>query len=147
TAATPMDGTDMRHCLVVGSLLAALAAPALAQTSTSRPSGRVAFHVNSVVRDPDAGPRSTETELATSIDFESPEAGDGSGADYRFDFRHARTLDGLRPERVSIYDAYAGAHFGEGVQLRVRAGHMWLSDLGSIGAVAGGLVEVGQPRS
>jgi hypothetical protein len=138
----------MRHLLVIGALAPALAAPVLAQqTSTSRPTGRVAFHVNSVVRDPDVGARSTETELSTSVDFESPEAGDGSGADYRFDFRHARTLDGLRPERVSIYDAYAGAHFGEGVQLRVRAGHMWLSELGSIGAVAGGLVEVGQPRS
>jgi hypothetical protein len=31
--------------------------------------------------------------------------------------------------------------------VRARGGHMWLPDLGTIGALAGGLVEVGEPRT
>jgi hypothetical protein len=48
---------------------------------------------------------------------------------------------------VSIYDGFAGASFGGDLQLRMRAGHMWLQDLGTMGALAGGLFELGQRRS
>ncbi len=49
-----------------------------------------------------------------------------------------------RPDRVSLYDGFAGARFGEQGQFRVRAGHMWLPDLGTAGALAGGLFEYRQ---
>jgi hypothetical protein len=112
-----------------------------------RPTGQVSFHVDAVRRVATDGVTSRETTLSTSARFESPEIGAGKGFDFRVDMRYARTLDGLRPERVSFYDAYVGVHTGTRVQLRLRAGHMWLQDLGTIGALAGGLVEVGQPRS
>jgi hypothetical protein len=67
--------------------------------------------------------------------------------DFRLDLRHSRAVAGFRPDRLSLYDAYAGVHFGDAMQVRVRAGHMWLHDLGTIGALAGGLFEVGHPRS
>ena len=67
--------------------------------------------------------------------------------DFRFDGRHSRTMQGARPPRMSIYDAYVGGHVGKRIQVRARGGHMWLQDLGTIGALAGGLVEVGQPRT
>jgi len=46
---------------------------------------------------------------------------------------------------VSIYDAYLGARFSGG-RVGVRAGQMWLNELGGLGAVGGGMIEVGQPR-
>jgi hypothetical protein len=129
------------------ALGAVFAAPAVAQTSP-RPSGRLSAHVNTVTRRPEGGGRSSsETELSTAVEFESAEAEDSSGLDYRLDLRRSQTTGALRPSRVSIYDAYVGAHIGEGVQVRLRAGHMWLSELGTVGSLAGGLVEVGQARA
>ena len=57
------------------------------------------------------------------------------------DLRHTRYSTDARPQRVSLYDGFAGARLGSRGQFRVRAGHMWLSDLGTAGALAGGLAE------
>ncbi len=143
-----------RMRVIAGAVLAGIVivgAPrgAAAQARPGRPTGRVAVNVDTIQRRPidGSGPATTDAEVSTWATFESPEAGDGSGVDFRLDMRHARSMQGVRPDRVSLYDAYAGGHFGEGVQVRVRAGHLWLQDLGTMGALAGGLVEVGQPRS
>jgi hypothetical protein len=45
--------------------------------------------------------------------------------------------------RLSVYDAYAGAR-ALGGRLRVRTGGMWLTELGGLGAIGGGLVEFRQ---
>ena len=145
-AVTDRGAAAVRRVSAAVALGGLLAAPVAAQTA-SRPSGRVAIHVNTVNRSPVDGGSSSEAEVSVSAELESPEAGDSSGLDYRLDIRQSRTTGGLRPDRVSVYDAYVGAHVGEGVQLSVRAGHMWLPELGTVGALAGGLVEVGQARA
>jgi len=107
----------------------------------------MSVHLDSVRRVTTDGLTSREVTVSTGLTLESPEPQAGTGFDFRLDLRHTRTVDGSRPERVSFYDAYVGAHTGRRVQLRVRAGHMWLQDMGTIGALAGALVEVGQPRA
>lgn len=134
--------------VVVGAVAIALPFSASAQARPPRPTGRVAVNVDTIQRRPlDGSSPTTDVDVSTWATFESAEAGDESGLDFRLDVRHTKSIEGQRRERTSIYDAYVGAHVGEGVQLRVRAGHLWLQDLGTIGSLAGGLVEVGQPRT
>jgi hypothetical protein len=80
------------------------------------------------------------SEVVGSFTFASPSVAKG-GAEYKFDIRSAvypSTED--RPTRVSIYDAYAGYRFADGAWL-VRAGQMWLNDLGGLGSVGGAMAE------
>jgi hypothetical protein len=124
--------------------------PAHAQTPPPRPSGRVSFYLTTDSRRPDGLAASTAFDFATSFTFRTPEI-DAAGLEAGIDLRHtAYSVEG-RPQRLSIYDGYAGARFGAKGQFRVRAGHMWLPDLGTAGSLAGGLVEyrsrpVGAPR-
>jgi hypothetical protein len=133
--------------LVVVVLVAGHAPAAAAQSTSHAVAARVSVHVDSATRTTTEGARSNDASLATAITFESVDADSERGVDFRLDMRHLRAMQGLRPDRTSFYDAYAGAHFGGRTQVRLRAGHMWLHDLGTIGALAGGLFEVGQPRS
>lgn len=131
--------------VVIAMLTIGSVAPAGAQ---SRPvAARVSVHVDSASRTATDGTRSNDATLSTAVTFESNESDSDRGVDFRLDMRHSRAVSGLRPDRTSFYDAYAGAHMGGGTQLRWRVGHMWLQDLGTVGALAGGLVEVGQKRS
>jgi hypothetical protein len=128
-------------------LVLAYAAPSSrAQSASPGATGRVSVHVDSTDRRPTEGPGTSSHEVSTTMTLESPEAGAGDGLDFKLDLRHARSFGGVRPDRLSIYDAFAGGHFGGDVQVRLRAGHMWLQDLGTVGQLAGGLIEVGQPR-
>jgi hypothetical protein len=80
------------------------------------------------------------------VSLTSPHS-DDNGAEYGLELRHTRYASGARPDRLSIYDGFAGVRFGGDTQVRVRAGHMWIQDLGTMGSLAGGLVEVGRRRS
>lgn len=131
---------------LVGLLLLVPTAPVLAQSARPQPTGRLSTHVNTASRDSGDGARQRDTELATGITLDSPRT-DENGVEYGVELRHTRYTSGTRPDRVSIYDGFVGARFGGDTQVRVRAGHMWLQDLGSMGALAGGLLEVGSRRS
>ena len=131
---------------VVAMLPAALASPAHAQQSQAV-AARVSVHLDSAQRTSVDGARSSDATLSTAVTVESKDTDSDRGVDFRLDMRHSRAVSGLRPDRTSFYDAYAGGHVGGNLQLRIRLGHMWLHDLGTIGALAGGLVEVGQKRS
>src|SRR5512142_1761724 len=62
--------------------------------------------------------------------------------EFRLDFRGAGYPGTLgRSNRMSVYDAYFGRRIGA---LRVRAGQMWLNDLGGLGSLGGALVEAGR---
>lgn len=80
---------------------------------------------------------------------------DGGGFEYGVDMRGlsavstgADTLD-----RLYVYDAFVGARSNGGT-FGLRAGQMWLNDLGGLGALGGGLLEfrppawgeIGRPR-
>jgi len=128
---------------IAGALLIAGANPSWAQSPSPRPTGHVSVHVNTAGRNLSDGTSRRDTELSTGVTFESPRT-DENGAEYRLDLRHTRYASGTRPDRLSIYDGFAGGRFGGDLQVRVRAGQMWLQDLGTMGALAGGLIEVGK---
>jgi len=131
--------------VLVAILSVGIAIPLHAQSHNV--AARVSVHVDSATRAAIDGTRSSDANLSTAVTFESNESDSDRGVDFRVDMRHSRAISGLRPDRTSFYDAYAGGHLGGDTQLRLRVGHMWLTDLGTIGALAGGLIEVGQKRS
>jgi len=123
-------------CLVV----LALGQSSWAQTNTARPDARVSFYVTTDQRRPVEGAASDSFELASALTFRMPDT-DHSGLEAGIDVRHTRYSMTTRPQRVSLYDGFAGARLGSQGQLRVRAGHIWLPDMGTAGALAGGLIE------
>ncbi len=131
--------------------LAALVAGLIHQPplhAQTRPAwGRVSLFGDGTSTSLDTGGQNTYSELIANVTFESA-TGDDVNYEYRADVRVAGYAGSEgRPRRVSIYDAYAGVRLFGGA-VGVRAGQMWLNDLGGLGAVAGAEVEVRQrPRS
>lgn len=131
-----------RTAFAMAGLCVLSASSARAQTPAAapRPSGRVSFYVTSDVRRPDQGEASSSADFSTSFTFKTPDV-DRRSLDVGIDLRHTAYTASSRPQRVSIYDGFVGARFGATGQLRVRAGHMWIPDMGTAGAVAGGMME------
>lgn len=122
--------------------VAAVVQPASAPAR--RPFGRVSFMVDTSRRDDDGVGRN-DVEFATAFNIATPEV-DAGGLEYGVNLRQS-TRTGTNVQHLSLYDGFAGARLGHQGQVRLRAGHMWLPDLGTVGALAGGLVEYLQPRS
>ena len=136
--------------MVVASIVClGLARPGSAQrfgtSSAPRPSGRVSFFTNVSQTDVDGVASSGFGEFTTSITYRLPEL-DTDGLDYGLDFRHSGYISTAIPRRVSIYEGFVGGRMAGGA-VRVRVGHMWLNDLGSLGSTAGAMVEVRQPST
>jgi hypothetical protein len=113
-------------------------APALAQAP--HPWGRVSFMADGVTTTDNGTRLPGFTELVGSFTFASPYL-DKGGTEYKFDIRTAGyPSTENRATRVSLYDAYIGHRFANGA-LDVRVGQMWLTDLGGLGSLGGGLVE------
>lgn len=112
--------------------------------SKPRPFGRVSFFTNSSTITVDGGSTTNLTELSTSVSYQLPEV-DSNGADYGLDLRFSTYRPGSRPNRTSIYEGFVGARTNNGA-VRVRLGHLWLTDLGSLGSLAGGVFEIRQRR-
>lgn len=129
--------TFTRTALALSVLFASIV-PAFAQAP--RPYGRVSFYLTADQRSPKDGESKTGFESATALTFRTPDV-DSSGVEAAVDLRHTRYGGIDRLQRVSLFDGYAGARLGSRGQLRMRGGHMWLPDLGTAGALAGGLVE------
>lgn len=126
----------------IGALLLTAPSMSFAQTTPPkpRPSGRMSFYLTADQRRPDGAESTTGYEFATSFTFRTPEI-DAAGLEAGIDMRHTAYSVTARPQRVSIYDGYVGARVGSTGQFHVRAGHMWLPDLGTAGSLAGGIVE------
>ena len=89
------------------------------------------------------GSSSSFSELVTNISAQSVQHS-GNGFEYGLDARfgaYPSTED--RDPRTSVYDAYVGQRLMNG-RLLVKAGQMWVNDLGGLGSVGGGLVEYRQ---
>jgi hypothetical protein len=126
------------------ALLASLLAAVTASAQGSPGWGRVSFFTNASSTALDAGGSNSLTEMIGTFTVES-RTGEEAAYEYRADLRLAGYPGGTgRARRVSIYDAYVGARFGGG-RYGVRAGQMWLNDLGGLGSVGGGLFEVRGP--
>ena len=136
---------DPRLLVRAAALVAAGAlgcsAPGWAQSFSDRPYGRVSFYTTSM-RYQVAGlsAPTVMSEFITTVTFRAPD-NDTDGLDYGLDVRHAGYAAEGRAARVSIYDGWVGGRFADGA-VRARVGHMWLNDLGALGSVAGGLVEL-----
>ena len=83
-------------------------------------------------------------EFVGSIRYQSAQPLTGNGLEFGLDSRMAGYTAGRRDQRVSLYDAWVGSRLLDGA-VRVRAGHMWLTDLGGLGAIAGGMAEYRRP--
>lgn len=129
-----------RMRVVVVAAVVGLALAGAAEAQDRKAWGRVSFYGNGSSTSFDDGVQSSFAELIGNITFQSA-TGDDVTYDYRADIRLAGYPgSGDRGRRVSIYDAYAGARFGGG-RFGVRAGQMWLNDLGGLGSVGGGMFE------
>ena len=126
---------------MIGALvLLLISSRAWGQSATPKPDARVSFYVTTDQRMPKNSEGGTTFDFATSFTFRTPDM-DTGGLEAGVDLRHTGYSASERQQRVSIYDGYVGARFGDQGQLRVRAGHMWVPDLGTAGAIAGGLFE------
>lgn len=132
--------------MFLGSQLAAGIAYAQSSfgTSTPRPWGRVSFFTHTSRVDAEDRPLTTLGEMTTAFSYRLPES-DESGLEYGLDVRHSRYSVASRADRLSIYEGFFGARVADG-SVRIRAGHLWMNDLGSLGSVAGGSVEWRQRR-
>ena len=127
-------------------MLAALAVcrGAAGQASTETPGwGRVAlFGMWSRTTGTDF-PGTDFSQVSAAVTLRSPTDWNG-GVDYGFDVRAAGyPSTASRSNQYSIYDAYVGARTAGG-RFGVRAGQMWLNELGSLGSVGGLLVDYRQ---
>ncbi len=104
-----------------------------------RPTGRISVYQGTWTDTPTDGESVTSNELITQLTFNAPET-EEDGVDYGVNFRHAGMNNGRRPNRVSLYEGWAGARLASG-HARVRGGHLWLNDLGALGSLAGGVFE------
>lgn len=145
----------MRHLfacpalLLVFVLLQAPAASAQGFGTTAaakpRPWSRVSFFTSSTRTAVDGIDTRTRSEFSTAFSYQLPEL-DDDGADYGIDVRYAAYSQEGRPARTSIYEGFIGARLLHG-RLRARAGHLWLSDVGALGSIAGASVEFRQRRA
>jgi hypothetical protein len=106
----------------------------------------VSFFASTARRQFDGGEARQDAELTTAVTFQMPDV-EGRGLELGLDMRYSTFVPAERPRRVSLYDAFVGGRFGASGQVRFRAGHLWLPDLGTVGALAGGLAEVHRPPS
>ncbi len=110
-----------------------------------RPWGRASFYSNLSSVSVPARPTFGSAELLSTFTYHFTDRVT-DGLEYGIDLRHSRFMTSGREPRLSLYDGYVGARLMDG-QLRVRAGHMWLNDLGGLGSLAGGLVEARQSNT
>ncbi len=94
---------------------------------------------------PLGGGATTFGEIATTMAVRSP-THEGAGTEYDVDLRLAGypTVD-ERATRVSIYEASVTQRFRSGT-MAVRAGQMWLTEVGALGSIGGALLEYRQPK-
>lgn len=103
--------------------------------------GRVSLFAQAAQRSQPGGENSFFTELVGTLMFRSPVGEDG-GFEYAIDTRFAGypSTEG-RKQRVSVYDAYAG-WWTKGKVLGLRAGQVWLDELGALGSLGGVVAEL-----
>jgi len=123
---------------------AATSAPAAPAAPLSIPRwARVSFFAQAASTTAADGSSSSFTEIVTNVSAQSVQHV-GDGFEYGLDARFGAypSMDEREP-RTSVYDAYVGQRLMDG-RLLLKAGQMWLNDLGGLGSVGGALVEVRQ---
>ena len=104
-----------------------------------RPNGRVSVYVSGAKTSQTDGPGYNYGDVMTAVSYELSDR-ETDGVEYGLDMRHAAYSVQGRAPRVSIYTGFVGTRLAGGA-LKARVGHLWLDDLGGLGAVAGAHVE------
>jgi len=132
-----------RWALVLAAGLVAFAASASqAAAQAAGAWGRVSFFT-SAAQSTAAGSDEDRSlaELVTTLTYHSAVEPDAQ-LEFGVDARFAGYTVEERDPRVSLYEAWAGTRLLDGA-LRLRAGNLWLTELGGLGAIGGGLAEFG----
>ncbi|MEZ5288210.1 MAG: hypothetical protein R2712_26105 [Vicinamibacterales bacterium] len=104
-----------------------------------RPTGRVSVYAGGASASQMGGDAMRYGDITTAVTYQFLDR-DTDGVEFGLDMRHsAYTIEGRDP-RVSVYNGFVGARLANG-HATLRAGQLWLDDLGGLGAVAGGQVE------
>ncbi|MGE0122173.1 MAG: AMIN domain-containing protein [Vicinamibacterales bacterium] len=100
-----------------------------------RPTGRVAVFASGARATAPGSDATAYADVMTAVSFSFLDR-DTDGVEYGLDLRYsAYTIEGRDP-RVSIYNGFVGRRLAAG-HASLRAGHLWLDDLGGLGALAG----------
>lgn len=106
---------------------------------TAHPQGRVSIYTSGAHAAQPGGFTTSYGDVMTAVSYSFLDR-TTDGIEYGLDMRHtAYTIEGRQP-RVSIYNGFVGARLADG-HASLRAGHLWLDDLGGLGALAGAQVE------
>ncbi len=121
-------------------LLAVLTASAPSAAATKAWYGRVSLFGQAAVSQYDGGQSVFFSDTIMTFTFRSRETVQ-DGIEYGVDLRGAAYPSSEeRDPRLSVYDGFAGAWFGQG-HFHIRLGQMWLNELGSLGSIGGGQLE------
>ncbi len=133
------NGKFLAAVAIAAALL--VAAPRASAYEASRYSGRFSFFAQAARRNLTGFGNDTFSELIGTFTLRSA-VSDKGGFEYAIDTRFAGYPSSEeRRQRASVYEAYAGWS-SEGGAFRVRAGQLWLYELGAFGSVAGAAAEL-----
>jgi hypothetical protein len=104
-----------------------------------RPSGRVAVYASGSHASQPGGAATSYADLMTSVSYSFLDR-DTDGVEYGLDLRYSAYSVKGRDQRVSIYNGFVGRRLAGG-HASLRAGHLWVDDLGGLGALAGTQIE------
>jgi hypothetical protein len=104
-----------------------------------RPSGRIAVFASGVRADGGGGDSTSYGDITTAVTYQFLDRAN-DGVEYGLDMRHTAYSVTGRDQRVSVYNGFVGARLAGG-HAYLRAGQVWIDDLGALGAVAGAQVE------
>ncbi|MFN7977276.1 MAG: AMIN domain-containing protein [Vicinamibacterales bacterium] len=146
TATTPTATTGTTTASTSGTTMAVQTTPTAPRPiggfgmgRTAHPQGRVAIYTSGAHASQPSGYTTSYGDIMTAVSYSFLDR-TSDGFEYGLDMRHtAYTIEGRQP-RVSIYNGFIGARLADG-HASVRAGHLWLDDLGGLGALAGAQVE------
>jgi hypothetical protein len=114
--------------------------PAAASADVNPRWGRVSLFAQAAQRNQTGGENDLFTELVGTLRLKAP-AGEDGGFEYAFDTRFAGypSTEG-RKQRISIYDAHIGWRM-KGGAFGIRAGQVWVDELGALGSLGGVVAE------
>jgi len=105
-----------------------------------RPTGRVAVYASGARATQPGGEATSYADVMTSVAYSFLDR-ETDGVEYGLDMRYSAYTVAGRDPRVSIYNGFVGSRLAGG-HAHLRAGHLWIDDLGGLGALAGAQIEM-----
>ncbi|MGE0360839.1 MAG: hypothetical protein AB7H93_05720 [Vicinamibacterales bacterium] len=142
-AVTPRPGPGSPSGRAAGTTQSAPPAPrpvsGFAVGRAPRPSGRVAVFASGARASQPGGDATSYADVMTAVSYSFLDR-ETDGVEYGLDMRYSAYTVAGRDPRVSIYNGFVGSRLAGG-HASLRAGHLWIDDLGSLGALAGAQIE------